>query len=136
MYGIATAGDSSTSDYNNRILLLEVTGTLNAKARNTHYTMKVPYARLSQTVQRICRSGARIASVTMAAFEPSATVGEVTTNKVVEVPDTAPAETVVIETAPQPAPDESKQTTPKAKGMGTEKQTRNTKRDRKPKSRQ
>jgi CpcD/allophycocyanin linker domain len=141
MYGIATAGNSSISDYNNRIVLLEVIGALNAKARNTHYTMKVPYARLSQTVQRISRAGGKIASVTMASFSPSETVGAKTVErtpaaKTVEVTEKAVTpETVVIEIAPQPALVDSKQDTSKAKGMG-EKQPRNTKRDRKPKSRQ
>jgi hypothetical protein len=151
MYGMTTAGNSSISDYNNRIVLLEVIGVLNAQARNTHYTMKVPYARLSQTVQRVSRAGGKIASVTMASFSPSETVEAKTVEtktveaenvertpaaKTVEVTEKAATpETVVIEIAPQPALVDSKQETSKAKGMG-EKQPRNTKRDRKPKSRQ
>jgi CpcD/allophycocyanin linker domain len=137
MYGMTTAGNSSISDYNNRIVLLEVIGVLNAQARNTHYTMKVPYARLSQTVQRVSRAGGKIASVTMASFSPSETV-EVRTveTKTVEVTEkVVTPETVVIEIPPQTVLVDSKQETSKAKGMG-EKQPRNTKRDRKPKSRQ
>jgi hypothetical protein len=156
MYGIATTGSSSISDYNNRMVLLEVTGALNTNARNTHYTIKVPYARLSHTVQRICRAGGKIANVTVASFSPSEFVNETTEqNPIVEtvatetveqtpiaetveqtpIVELLAAETVVVEIAPQPSPATSNKTTPKAKGMG-EKPSKSTKRDRKPKSRQ
>jgi hypothetical protein len=151
MYGIATTGNSSISGYNNRMVLLEVTGVLNAKDRNTHYTMKVPYARLSQTVQRICRAGGKIANVSMALFDPSEVAEAVSIESVEQTPEveavnietveptpeveTVATETIVVEITPQPTPATSKETTAKAKGMG-EKQTKNTKRDRKPKSRQ
>jgi hypothetical protein len=91
MYGIAITGNSNTSDYNNRMVVLEVTGVLNAKVRNTHYTIKVPYARLSQTVQRICRAGGKIGNVTMASFSPSE-VAETAEQK--PIGETVAAETV------------------------------------------
>ncbi|WP_203225944.1 phycobilisome linker polypeptide [Calothrix sp. PCC 6303] len=155
------------SDYNNRMVLLEVTGVLNANARNSHQIIKVPYSRLSQTVKRICRAGGKIVNVTMPSFSPSEVTETIEQNQIVEtvaaetveetpivetveetpiietveetpivesVEETPVAETVVVEIVPQAISATSKKTTSKAKGMG-EKPSKNTKRDRKPKSR-
>ncbi|MEA5570740.1 phycobilisome linker polypeptide [Calothrix sp. UHCC 0171] len=62
MYGIA-------SDYNSRTVLVEVTGASHKQARNSSYTLKVPLNRLSQTMQRIARTGGKIVNVIMPSLE-------------------------------------------------------------------
>jgi CpcD/allophycocyanin linker domain len=69
MYGIETTGTASSSDYNSRIALVEVAGTSNKHARNSNYTLRVSLGRLSQTIQRIAKTGGKIVSIVMPSFD-------------------------------------------------------------------
>ena len=94
MYGIQTTGTASSSDYSSRIALLEVAGASYKHARNSNYTIRVPLGRLSQTIQRVAKTGGKIVSVVM----PSLDVAEIGTNQVpplVAVEKPVPLEVVV-----------------------------------------
>ncbi|PAX52893.1 phycobilisome linker polypeptide [Brunnivagina elsteri] len=94
MYGIQTTGTASSSDYSSRIALVEVAGASYKHARNSNYTIRVPLGRLSQTIQRIAKTGGKIVSVVM----PSLDVAEIGTNQVpplVAVEKPVPLEVVV-----------------------------------------
>ncbi len=81
MYGIETTGTASSSDYNSRIVLVEVAGTSHKQLRNSNYTLRVSLGRLSQTIQRIAKTGGKIVSVVMPSFD----VAESGTNQVAEI---------------------------------------------------
>jgi hypothetical protein len=54
------------SNYGNRTVTLEVTGVCNQQVmRAGTRRMTTPFSRLSQTIQRIQRSGGKVAKVTM-----------------------------------------------------------------------
>jgi CpcD/allophycocyanin linker domain len=78
MYGIETTGTASLSDYNSRIVVVEVTGASHKQVRNSNYTLRVPLGRLSQTIQRIARTGGKIVSIVMPSFD----IAESNTNQV------------------------------------------------------
>lgn len=65
MSGMATTGNASQSDYDNRTVLIEVSNLRQSKARTSVYTYKVPYSSMSQTMQHINRLGAKVTSVTV-----------------------------------------------------------------------
>ena len=63
MSGMLTTGTPDLSDYNNRTVIIEVTGALGDLVRNSNYTLKVPYNRMSEKMQQISRMGGKIASI-------------------------------------------------------------------------
>ncbi|WP_036482817.1 phycobilisome linker polypeptide [Myxosarcina sp. GI1] len=66
MSGMVTTGDTNISSYGSRTLEITVTGVArqDIAMRNSNYTMKVPYSRLSSTIQNIIRMGGKVEKVT------------------------------------------------------------------------
>ncbi len=102
-----TLSSNNVSDYSDRIALVEVAGVFPSYGmRKKPYTMKVPVSRLSQTLQRISRTGGKVKSVTI----QSPRYGEVNSGvsspelRVVDVPAnpvSSPTDTVQITTTPE-----------------------------------
>jgi phycocyanin-associated, rod len=66
MSGMTTTGATSLSSHNNRTIAIEVSGHgPQETSRTSNYVIKIPYSRLSATLQSIGRSGAKILSVTL-----------------------------------------------------------------------
>jgi hypothetical protein len=66
MSGMITTGDTNISEYGSRTVAIKVTGVCRQSvARTSNYTVKVPYNRMSQTIQNITRMGGKIASVSL-----------------------------------------------------------------------
>lgn len=66
MSGMTTTGATSTSNYNSRTIEIEVTGVCRQDVMKTsNYTVKVPYNRMSQTMQSISRMGGKVSKVTL-----------------------------------------------------------------------
>ncbi|MGL5943163.1 MAG: phycobilisome linker polypeptide [Waterburya sp.] len=66
MLGMINTGDTNISEYCSRTVAIEVTGICRqSMARTSNYTIKVPYSRMSQTIQNINRMGGKIASVSL-----------------------------------------------------------------------
>jgi hypothetical protein len=64
-----TPGTNDVSDYNSRLVTVEVTGGKHREMmRLGTYTLTIPYSCLSQTIQRIHRFGGKINHVTMPHF--------------------------------------------------------------------
>lgn len=64
-----TPGTNDVSDYNSRLVTVEVTGGKHREMmRLGTYTLTIPYSCLSQTIQRIHRLGGKINHVTMPDF--------------------------------------------------------------------
>ncbi len=64
---------SETSDYQNRTVTIEVTGARRQSVmKQGSYQIKVPYSRMSQTMQTIHRRGDRVVSVAVVGGNPSA----------------------------------------------------------------
>jgi CpcD/allophycocyanin linker domain len=94
MYGIETTGTASSSDYNSRIALVEVVGASRKQARNSNYTLRVSLGRLSQTIQRIAKTGGKIVNIVMPSFDAAKSdTNQVPTLEAVENP--VPLEVVV-----------------------------------------
>ncbi|MEO1671059.1 MAG: phycobilisome linker polypeptide [Cyanobacteria bacterium J06631_2] len=94
MSGMITTGDNSVSTYGSRTIAIEVTGVCRQDVmRTSNYTVKVPYSRMSQTIQNINRMGGKVAGISLG----SAVATETTTSA-------APTE----EAAPQPQPEKPK----------------------------
>lgn len=73
MAGMTTTGNTSSSDYNNRSILLEVTGLCGQNIRTSNYTLKVPYSRMAETIKRITKMGGKVSTVNLL---PEATQGD------------------------------------------------------------
>ncbi|BDA69236.1 hypothetical protein RIVM261_059000 [Rivularia sp. IAM M-261] len=69
MYGMATTSTLGSNDSNNRLVLVEVTGAVHKQVHNSNYIIKVPFNRLSQTIQRITRTGGKVVNVTMSSLD-------------------------------------------------------------------
>lgn len=83
MSGMITTGDTSISGYGSRTVAIEVTGVCRQDVmRTSNYTVKVPYSRMSQTIQNINRMGGKVANVSVSGATP-----------VVTTPSEAPTET-------------------------------------------
>ena len=83
MSGMITTGDTSISGYGSRTVAIEVTGVCRQDVMKTsNYTIKVPYSRMSQTIQNINRMGGTVANVLVGGATP-----------VVATPSEAPAKT-------------------------------------------
>ena len=66
MSGMVTTGDTSVSSYGSRTVELEVTGVCRQDVmRTSNYKIKVPYSRMSQTMQSINRMGGKVAKVNL-----------------------------------------------------------------------
>ncbi len=82
MSGMITTGDTSISEYGSRTVAIEVTGVCcQSVARTSNYTVKVPYSRMSQTIQNISRMGGKVAGISLGgtasvAETPSQTASE------------------------------------------------------------
>ena len=64
MSGMTTTGDMSVSDYDSRTVVIEVTGVCRQDiTRKSNYSLKVPYSRMSQTMQSINRMGGKVSKV-------------------------------------------------------------------------
>ena len=71
MSGMITTGDTNISSYGSRTISIEVTGVRRQDVmRTSNYTVKVPYSRLSQTIQNINRMGGKVASVSLGGTAP------------------------------------------------------------------
>lgn len=65
MAGMTTTGTTNLSDYNNRSIMIEVTGLCDQDiVRTANCTYKVPYSRMAKTVQRITKMGGKITAIT------------------------------------------------------------------------
>ncbi|MEO1005100.1 MAG: phycobilisome linker polypeptide [Cyanobacteria bacterium J06638_38] len=64
MSGMITLGDTNISTYDSRTVAIEVTGVCRQDVmRTSNYTVKVPYSRMSQTIQNIKRMGGKVAKI-------------------------------------------------------------------------
>jgi phycocyanin-associated, rod len=64
MSGMTTTGSISVSDRDARTVLVEVTGLCRQNiSKISNYHLKVPYNRLSQTIQNISRMGGKVSKV-------------------------------------------------------------------------
>ena len=71
MSGMITTGDTNISGYGSRTVEIEVTGVRRQDVmRTSNYTVKVPYSRMSQTIQNISRMGGKVASVSLGGTAP------------------------------------------------------------------
>lgn len=71
MSGMITTGNTSISGYDSRTVAIEVTGVRRQDVmRTSNYTIKVPYSRMSQTIQNISRMGGKVASVSLGGTAP------------------------------------------------------------------
>ena len=83
MSGMITTGDTNVSTYSGRTIAIEVTGVCRQDVmRTSNYTVKVPYSRMSQTIQNINRMGGKVAGISLggtssvAASEPASETAE------------------------------------------------------------
>lgn len=66
MSGMITTGDTNISTYGGRTIAIEVTGICRQDVmRTSNYTVKVPYSRMSQTIQNINRMGGKVAGISL-----------------------------------------------------------------------
>jgi phycocyanin-associated, rod len=66
MSGMITTGDTNISDYGSRTVEIEVTGVCRQDVmRTSNYKVRVPYSRMSQTMQNINRMGGKVAKVSL-----------------------------------------------------------------------
>ena len=66
MSGMITTGDTNVSTYGGRTIAIEVTGVCRQDVmRTSNYTIKVPYSRMSQTIQNINRLGGKVAGISL-----------------------------------------------------------------------
>lgn len=73
MSGMITTGDTSISEYGSRTVAIQVTGVCRQDvARTSNYTVKVPYSRMSQTIQNISRMGGKVAGISLGKAAPTA----------------------------------------------------------------
>ena len=77
MSGMITTGDISVSSYGSRTVAINVTGVCRQDVmRTSNYTVKVPYSRMSQTIQNINRMGGKVAGVSLGETAPTAQTSE------------------------------------------------------------
>ena len=66
MSGMITTADTNVSGYSSRTVTIEVAGVCRQDiARTSNYTVKVPYSRMSQTIQNINRLGGKVATISL-----------------------------------------------------------------------
>ncbi len=72
MSGMMTTGDITVSDYGSRTVRIEVTGVcLQDVTRKSNYSLKIPYSRMSQTMQSINRLGGKVSRVSILSEQSS-----------------------------------------------------------------
>ena len=77
MSGMITTGNTSISSYDSRTVEIEVTGVCRQDVMRTgNYTVKIPYSRMSQTMQNIHSMGGKVAKVTLLPSTTSADKGD------------------------------------------------------------
>ncbi|WP_246141698.1 phycobilisome linker polypeptide [Hyella patelloides] len=68
---MSTTGATSLSNYQSRTVVIEVTGVCRQDVMKTsNYTVKVPYGRMSQTMQSINPMGGKVVNVTILPAPP------------------------------------------------------------------
>jgi phycocyanin-associated, rod len=73
MSGMITTGDTNISTYGSRTVAIEVTGVCRQDVmRTSNYTVKVPYSRMSQTIQSINRMGGKVAGISLGSTQAAA----------------------------------------------------------------
>lgn len=73
MSGMIAIGDTNVSSYGSRTVAIEVTGVCHQDImRTSDYTIKVPYSRMSQTIQNISRMGGKVAGISLGVNAPVA----------------------------------------------------------------
>ncbi|MEL6910039.1 MAG: phycobilisome linker polypeptide [Cyanobacteria bacterium J06598_4] len=66
MSGMITTGANNVSTYGSRTIAINVTGVCRQDVmRTSNYTVKVPYSRMSQTIQTINRMGGKVAGISL-----------------------------------------------------------------------
>lgn len=66
-----TTGDTNISGYGSRTVSIEATGVRRQDVmRTSNYTIKVPYSRMSQTIQNISRMGGKVVTVSLEGTAP------------------------------------------------------------------
>lgn len=66
MSGMITTGNTNVSTYGGRTVAIRVTGVCRQDVmRTSNYTVKVPYSRMSQTIQNINRLGGKVAGISL-----------------------------------------------------------------------
>lgn len=66
MSGMITTGNTNVSTYGSRTVTIKVTGVCRQDVmRTSNYTVKVPYSRMSQTIQNINRMGGKVAGISL-----------------------------------------------------------------------
>lgn len=73
MSGMTSTLTNNTSSYDNRTAIIEVTGACGDLVRNSNYTLKVSYNRMSDTVKQIHRMGRKISNITMVSSSVNST---------------------------------------------------------------
>ena len=77
MSGMITTGDSNVSTYGSRTVKIDVTGVRRQDVmRTSNYSVKVPYSRMSQTIQNINRMGGKVAGISLGDTAPIDKSGE------------------------------------------------------------
>ncbi|MDJ0594739.1 MAG: phycobilisome linker polypeptide [Pleurocapsa sp. MO_226.B13] len=67
-----TVGDTNISGYGSRTVAIEVTGVCRQDVmRTSNYTIKVPYSRMTQTIQNINRMGGKVVNVSLKDTAPN-----------------------------------------------------------------
>lgn len=83
-----TTGDTNVSTYGNRTIAIEVTGVCRQDVmRTSSYTVKVPYSRMSQTIQSINRIGGKVAGISLGNTKEAAPAA---TNETESIPQEEP----------------------------------------------
>ena len=86
MSGMITLGDTNLSTHDSRTVTIEVTGLCHQEVmRTSNYKLKVPYSRMSQTIQNIKLMGGKVAGIYLGRTDNTAT-----TETVVAEPSTPP----------------------------------------------
>ena len=66
MSGMTTTGGVNISNYGSRTVMIEVTGVCRQDVmKKSNYSIKVPYSRMSQTMQNINSMGGKVSKVTV-----------------------------------------------------------------------
>ncbi|MDJ0617467.1 MAG: phycobilisome linker polypeptide [Calothrix sp. MO_192.B10] len=77
MAGMTTTGLPKLSDYSDRNVVIEVTGLCRQDVMKTsNYQVKVPFSRMSQTMQTIHRMGGKVSSVSVDSLSNGNAQGE------------------------------------------------------------
>lgn len=75
MSGMITTGDTGISGYGSRTVTIEVTGVCHQEVMKTsNYTVKIPFSRMSQTIQNINLMGGKVANISLGSIVPEGTV--------------------------------------------------------------